>query len=304
MSPDSGGAAVSSSISLRGWPTAEVHAACDTPAMQIEPVSFRDIPCIRITSEGATALVALHGAQVLSWIPADGRERLFLSERAVFTESQPIRGGIPVVFPQFSERGPLQKHGFARIRQWRCDGLEDDSAVFALAGDGRDTEWPHPFRARLRVGLAAHRLAVALEIENTGNAPLAFTAALHSYLRVDDIAQVAIEGLQGCDYEDSANGGTLHRQHDYEVTFAGETDRIYNDVVAPLALVDGERRLDIEQDGFGDAVVWNPGEHLCARLIDLAPDDWRRFVCVEAGQVLQPVVLGPGEQWNGSQALG
>lgn len=303
MSPDSGGAAVSSLISPRGWPAADVHVACDTPAMQIEPVSFRNIPCIRIASEGATALVALHGAQVLSWLPADGRERLFLSGRAVFDGRTAIRGGIPVIFPQFGERGPLQKHGFARSREWRFEGVEGDEAVFALAGDGSDAGWPHSFRARLRIGLTATRLTVALEIENTGDAPLGFTAALHTYLRVDDIAQVAIEGLQGCDYEDSANGGTLHRQHDYEVTFEGETDRIYNDVVAPLTLLDGDRSLAIEQDGFGDAVVWNPGEHLCARIADLAPDDWRRFACVEAGQVLQAVVLAPGERWSGSQTL-
>ena len=49
-------------------------------------------------------------------------------------------------------------------------------------------------------------------------------------------------------------------------------DRLKTDV--PLwkreTLVDGTHRLDIEQDGFGDAVVWNPGEHLCARIADLA----------------------------------
>lgn len=304
MSPDSGRAAVSSLISLRGLPAADVHIACDTPAMQIEPITFRDTSCIRIQAEGATALVALHGAQVLSWMQADGRERLFLSERAVFDGRTAIRGGIPVIFPQFGERGPLQKHGFARNRQWQFEGVDGAQAVFALSGDGSDAGWPHPFHARLRIGLTATRLTVALEIENTGDAPLGFTAALHTYLRVDDIASVAIEGLQGCDYEDSAGGGTLHRQHDYEVLFDGETDRIYNDVVAPLALLDGAPRLDIEQDGFGDAVVWNPGEHLCARIADLAPDDWRRFACVEAGQVLQAVVLGPGERWSGVQRLG
>ncbi len=271
--------------------------------MQIEPVSFRNIPCMRIANAGASALVALHGAHVLSWIPADGRERLFLSERALFNGEAAIRGGIPVIFPQFGERGAGHRHGFARNRAWTFAGVENDAAVFVLAGDGSDAGWPHPFLARLRVGLDAARLSVALEIDNTGGVPIAFTAALHSYLRVDDIAHVAIEGLQGCDYEDSAAGGTLHRQHDYEVTFDGETDRIYNDVVAPLALVDGTHRLDIEQDGFGDAVVWNPGEHLCARIADLAPDDWRRFACVEAGQVLQPVVLGAGERWSGMQVL-
>lgn len=272
--------------------------------MQIEPVSFRGTPCLRIVADGASALVALHGAQLLSWSPVDGRECLFLSEHAVFDGSTAIRGGVPVIFPQFGERGPLQKHGFARNRSWTLAGVDGDAAVLALAGDGSDTDWPYSFIARLRIGLAGTRLHLALEIENVGDASFAFTAALHTYLRVDDIAHVAIEGLQGCDYEDGANGGTLHRQHDYEVAFAGETDRIYNDVVAPLALLEGAHRLDIEQDGFGDVVVWNPGQHLCARIADLAPDDWRHFACVEVGQVLQPVVLGPGEAWRGVQQFG
>ena len=273
--------------------------------MHAEATTFRDTPCIRIDSDGATALVALHGAHVLSWIPAGGRERLFLSDRAVFDGHTAIRGGIPVIFPQFSDRGLLPKHGFARTSPWTFAGIQGDAALFELVDDGsRDPVWPHPFAARLRIVLDATRLTVALEIENTGGHAFAFTAALHTYLRVDDIAHAAVEGLQGCDFEDSANGGTLHRQHDYDVTFAGEVDRIYNDVVAPLALVDGTHRLDIEQDGFGDAVVWNPGAHLCARIADLAPHDWRRFACVEAAQVLQAVVLEPGECWTGLQRLG
>lgn len=272
--------------------------------MHIQPVSFHDTPCIRLASAGASALVSLHGAQLLSWIAADGRERLFLSDRAVFDGSTAIRGGIPVIFPQFGERGLLRKHGFARHRAWTIAGVDGDEAVFALSGDGSDAEWPHAFCARLRIGLTATQLQVRLEISNTGAAPFAFSAALHTYLRVDDIANVAIEGLQGCDYEDSVNGGTLHRQHDYEVILAGETDRIYNDVVAALALVDGNHRLDMEQDGFGDVVVWNPGEALCGRIADLAPGDWQHFACIEAAQVLQPVVLGVGATWRGHQRLG
>ena len=273
--------------------------------MHAEPTPFRDTPCIRLHADGATALVALHGAHVLSWQPADGRERLFLSDRATFDGQAAIRGGIPLVFPQFAERGPLQKHGFARTTPWTFHGIDDDAAVFELADDGtRFPGWPHPFRARLRLLLTATQLSVALEIDNTGNTPFAFTAALHTYLRVADSANVTIEGLQGCDYEDSANGGTLHREHNYEVIFEGEVDRIYGDVVAPLTLVDGNDNMPIEQEGFGDVVVWNPGESLAARFGDLSPGDHRRFVCVEAAQVVQPVVLGPGERWTGLQRLG
>ena len=281
------------------------HRACDTRSMHAEATTFRDTPCIRIDSDGATTLVALHGAHVLSWIPADGRERLFLSERVVFDGHAAIRGGIPVIFPQFSDRGLLPKHGFARTSPWTFAGIEGDAAVFALDGDGsRDPAWPHPFAARLRVALDAARLTVALDIENTGEHAFAFSAALHTYLRVDDIAGVTVEGLQGCDFEDSANGGTLHREHNYELVFEGEVDRIYNDVVAPLTLIDGNDTLAIEQDGFGDVVTWNPGEQLAARIGDLAPGDHRHFVCVEAAQVLQPVVLAPGDTWAGMQRLG
>lgn len=271
--------------------------------MHATPITAFDTQCIALHADGASALVALHGAHVLSWIPADGRERLFLSGRTVFDGSAAIRGGIPVIFPQFGERGALQKHGFARNQRWQFAGVRDAAAVFELQYGSGDALWPYPCVARLHIALSASRLCVTLEIENTGDVAFAFTAALHSYLRVENIAQVAIEGLQGCDFEDSANGGTLHRQGDFEVRCSGETDRIYSDVVTPLALLDGAQRLAIEQDGFADVVLWNPGEQLCARIGDLAPEDWQRFACVEAGQVLQPVLLCPGECWRGRQQL-
>lgn len=272
--------------------------------MRTEETEFNNVPCIRLHNEGATALVALHGAHVLSWIPADGRERLFLSERSKFDGVAAIRGGVPVIFPQFGERGVYPRHGFARTLPWRFVGVENGQAIFELRDSERTAVWPHAFTAHLRIALTATRLAITLKVDNTGAHAFDFSAALHTYVRVGDLAQVAVQGLQGCDYEDSAAGGTLRREDDYEVAFDGEVDRIYNDVVAPLTLVDGERQLPIEQDGFPDCVVWNPGEHLAARIGDLAPDDWRRFVCVEAAAALKPETLAPGENWSGTQTLG
>lgn len=98
--------------------------------MHAEPTTFRDTPCIHLHAEGASALVALHGAHVLSWIPADGREHLFLSDRAIVDGQAAIRGGIPLIFPQFGERGSLRKHGFARTAPWTFHDIEDDAALF------------------------------------------------------------------------------------------------------------------------------------------------------------------------------
>ena len=101
----------------------------------IEAIEFKGIEALRLNGpRGSSAIVARLGGQVLSWITPDGREHLFLSERAVFDGSAPIRGGIPVCFPQFGGLGDLPKHGFARTREWTVAGQRcaDDYALATL----------------------------------------------------------------------------------------------------------------------------------------------------------------------------
>ena len=88
-------------------------------------IDFRGTPAMLLeTRGGARAVVALHGAQLLSWTPARGREWIFLSERAELTPGKAIRGGVPICFPQFAALGPLQKHGLVRTRSWRAAGKQ------------------------------------------------------------------------------------------------------------------------------------------------------------------------------------
>ena len=53
------------------------------------------------------------------------------------------------------------------------------------------------------------------------------------------------------------------------------------------------RVLTLEQAGFKDAVVWNPGAADTAALADMEDDEYQRFVCIEPAQ-LAPVELAPG----------
>ena len=79
------------------------------PKARSEVETYCGQPCIRLAiGDGDCALVALHGAQVLSWI-SGGRERLYLSPKAVFDGQAAIRGGIPLCFPQFNQRGLLRE---------------------------------------------------------------------------------------------------------------------------------------------------------------------------------------------------
>lgn len=257
--------------------------------------------------DGARATLLLHGAHLVSWVPAGAEEQLYLSPRSAFATGQAIRGGVPVIFPQFAERGPLQRHGFARTKPWQLVsaevGADDALAVLRLSDDAATRMvWPQAFEAELCVRVAGRSLEIELACENRGDTPLDFSAALHTYLRLSSAMSASLQGLSGLAYWDSAaqRAGT---QHEDLLRLDGETDRIYQGVKQDLTLRDGDRRLQISQQGFEDAVVWNPGEARCAALADMPPEGWREMLCVEAAQVLKPVSLAPGESWAGMQSL-
>lgn len=258
-----------------------------------------------LATDGATAEIHTRGAHVTRWQPAGAQaNRLFVSERAIYAEGVPIRGGVPVIFPQFAGEGPLPKHGFARTATWQLREQGQDHAVFEW-GDDASTRalWPHAFAARLRVAIGGAALTVALDISNTGNNTFHFTTALHSYLAVQNIAEVQVLGLQGLHYRDTAQGGRMAQQADAALHIAGEVDRNYFATPPSLLLQDGSRTLRIEQTGFVDTVVWNPGAASSANFKDLVADDCHRFLCIEAATIATPVALEPGARWRGKQKL-
>lgn len=262
-----------------------------------------------VTADGARMTIHRHGAHVTSWTPVDGRERLFLSGLSDYRPTAAIRGGIPVIFPQFASEGPLPKHGFARTADWSLIDAEATAdgafvARFGLHDDAATrTIWPHAFSAELRVRIGGTRLSVSLSVLNGGDGEFAFTAALHTYLAVDAIDAVRLIGLKALRYRDSASGGAACVEADEAVAIVGEVDRIYFDAPQELILREPHGDLHIEQSGFSDTVVWNPGPAKGALLADLDAGGHRRFLCIEAAQIGRPVRLQPGERWVGTQTL-
>lgn len=257
------------------------------------------------SADGATAEVHHHGAHVTSWRPAPGDvERLYLSERSDMSAGAAIRGGIPVIFPQFAAEGPLPRHGFARTSMWTPSEVRADSASFELRDSAATREvWPARFRALLTVAIGGSRLEVTLSVENTGDHELSFTAALHTYLRVLDIADARITGLQGASYRDAASGGKLVVDHATSVRAETEIDRVYVNAPRSLTLHEPARRLRIETSNFPDVVVWNPGQPRAALLEDMGPGDERHMLCVEAAAVQRPVKVAADARWSATQTL-
>lgn len=267
-------------------------------------------PAVRVQApDGAQAIVLLHGGHVVSWIPAGGREQLYLSPQAVAGPGQAVRGGVPVIFPQFEQRGPdtsLPRHGLARTRTWAVESSSraKDHAQLTLALDDNAATralWPHSFTLELTVSISGQRLDLELYAHNPGETSWPFAAALHTYLAVSDLSQARLQGLEGCHYVDSLTGGETVEDHP-EKRFSGEVDRIYAKA-RNLLLRDGPRRLAIEADQLPDVVLWNPGPDKCAALKDMPPDGWQRMLCVEGGNILEPITLGPDESWSGRQSF-
>lgn len=274
----------------------------------IEQFELNGLPAVRITApDGASAVLMQRGGQLVSWTPAGGQERIFLSERARFDAGAAIRGGVPVCFPQFGSRGPLPKHGFVRTMDWtpgEARGGEDYATATMTLCDNAQTRslWPHPFALELTVLVSRARLDIELGVRNPGETAMRFTCALHTYLRTREVEQTQIEGLRGLRYLD-ATRGSEHVESGTELSIEAETDRIYFRATRPLLVREPHRSLGISAEHLPDVVVWNPWEHLCGALPDMPANGFRHMLCIEAGAIGEPVELAPGAEWWGRQSL-
>ncbi len=255
-------------------------------------------------ASGARAEIYLHGAHLAAWQPAQGGEVIFLSSASQFQDGAPIRGGIPVIFPQFGD-GALPKHGLARLCAWQVArtalGKDGVVTITLRLADNVQTRalWPHQFGLQLTVSLGA-ALAIEVTVKNTGTAAFPFQAALHTYFQVADITQTGLLGLQGVLFEEGHNAGPLVETRAV-IMFARETDRVYVNAPDRVVLDDrgNKRKITISKSGMNAYVVWNPWIEKSQKMDDFGDDEYRHMVCVETGNIRKPVMLAPGAQWSG-----
>ncbi|KFI88274.1 aldose 1-epimerase [Bifidobacterium reuteri DSM 23975] len=157
--------------------------------------------------------------------------------------------------------------------------------------------------------LPSQSLTMALTVTNTGDKPMTFEAALHSYLHVGDVAGARLSGLEGATYLDATESGFPPKTQDTsEVAFGDfEVNRVYYSD-ASLELHDDVlgRTIHIAKSGSPQTVVWNPGKAGGETMSDTRPDaaEWRGFAAVEAAVCRdRAVTLAPGASHTLSQTL-
>lgn len=281
----------------------------DPASLARPPTHVPTAPCTTRTvtgEDGAQVRFCAHGGHVLGWVPVGGSERLWLSRDTGCGPGTAIRGGVPVVWPQFAERGDGPRHGIARDRPWTVltEGVPEDGRARARLELRSDASTrvllPHPFTLTLDVEASGLQLRLTLSARNDGVDPFDVTAALHTYLAVSSTASARVVGLAGLEAEHNDGSGTRVLPEE-PLAVVGPLDLAVAGVRDELRLLDpvlGD--VVLQAEGFGSHVVWNPGPHGVPA--DVHPGGEDEFVCLEPAQ-LDPVRLEPGGSWSGTQLL-
>jgi len=252
---------------------------------------------------------------------------MFLSRDAKLDGSKAIRGGTPLVFPQFGQPDrSMPQHGFLRTNFWKADDssvydnpesagitykLELKDVKTSRGGAwGEDTQYDCSFSYSVKID--AKTITTKLEIKNIGNAKFPFQTLLHSYYLVDgnaalDGSKCYVKGLEGYLVDDKVSGSKYTCSNE-PIVIEGLTDRVYsptagkNTVNVIVGVGDGKSVRMSASGTCGDkdvpvsCVVWNPNKEKAAGMSDFGDDQYHDMICVEPG------ILGTNESLEAGQS--
>ncbi|MCW8092072.1 D-hexose-6-phosphate mutarotase [Alteromonas sp. ASW11-130] len=255
------------------------------PSITIQETS--GITFLNVDNTFAIAQISLYGGHVLSYIPkSDNIERLWLSPHAHMSGEKPIRGGIPICWPWFSddhgrEKGELPAHGFLRSQVWQLKSSEDTdkgTVVLLTPTFSRADGFEYDCEVILEI-IVGESLTVNLSTRNTGIVPFTFNTAFHSYFEVPDINHIELRGLQGS-YRDKTDSFSI-KDTPEPYRFNQETDRIHDHAAKEISLFNKDKKLtQIHSSGHDSVVVWNPWQS-AASISDMDAFGFKQMICVE-----------------------
>jgi len=196
-----------------------------------------ELQCIAVEHPDFSALIALQGAQLLSFQPKQALPWIWLSEQAEFKQGVSVRGGIPVCWPWFGrvEDNPdaiknmlsvsfdqdntsvnsLPAHGLVRNQEWQLlhSKESDDQVELSLAISLSDSDlWQGKAHLQLDILMQKNALKLSLTTKAVSDR-LAISQALHTYFPCSDITQVQLSGFEGASYYDALHGWQVKSQN-------------------------------------------------------------------------------------------
>lgn len=276
--------------------------------------------CLKVDNKHATLTLSLFGGHVLSYInKKDNKERLWLSKKAIFDGKSPIRGGIPICWPWFSNHHQIASypsHGFVRTQVFTvlsieeiASGNEISCTQLTLAPSILDQFGFTNVQMKLIINVS-NTLSIDMISINNSEEEVFISQALHSYFKVDDIRQTLLKGITS-DYDDKLTQA-FGNEAPPRYIFESEVDRIHHhqsdEMSQPqrIEIVSTNSDLQtaslsaikIKQSGHDSTVVWNPWIDKSRSMKDMEDDGFLSMLCIEAANTRNakaPLKLVPNE---------
>lgn len=257
------------------------------------------VELLSIEHEHCSAQVCLYAGQVLSFKPTGEKELFWLSNDSLFELGKAIRGGVPLCWPWFGENDKQtvqQKagnHGFARQVNWQVSEIfADETAVYLslnFQGENQHPLWPYKCQLQQDF-ILGKEFKQTLTMSNLSRESVEYTGALHSYFRVSNPENVAVDTLAGVAFDDKLTG--VKQNIEPLPNCQGPIDRIYHsDKSMVLSDKAWQRSIEIRSN-TAQWVLWNPGQKVAESMSDVHQGGEKEFVCLEAAntswQQLQP----------------
>lgn len=280
----------------------QLNGRYGAPGRIVFRTGFAGYPNVVIANRYGTAEVSLLGANVLSYRPTGLGEVIFRPAKpdSEYNRGDKFHGGVPVCWPQFGNRfsKDLPQHGFASVMAFEVRGTEYSEDVTEITlGLKSDlvtkTLWPHEFDFEVKVSVSM-KLNLSMTTKNAGDRPFDFSCGFHPYFRLRNRDDASLRGLDGCEFVDAAAPVETRGTQSGDFRLDHAPDHVFWLKQSPrhaFAVLDpgSKRAIAIASSGNDRLVVWNSGN---SRVVDLAEDDWRRYVCVE-----------PVSDWPGGRTL-
>lgn len=233
------------------------------------------------------------------------QELLFLSQIAIFDSHTPIRGGVPIVFPNFghSQNSNLPKHGFARISNWslkkKWDKLGNSGIILELKNNCFTQQfWNYRFTLLYTIILSQNDFSTEINVQD--QLSFEYQCLFHNYFKISNLSRLPIANLGNVSYLDQLTGEK--KSHSDEVAIEQEIDRIYEPTNNCVSILDETKIITIKTDTKSEVVVWNPWQKKSRSLKDFKDDEFLSMICVEPG-ILTPTTLKPWETISFKQII-
>lgn len=239
--------------------------------------SFFLASIVVLTNCHGRAAIETRGANILSYVPHGEREVLFKCAKD-YAPPRWFHGGIPICWPWFGRNGdpgtPL--HGFAWARDWKVESLENGESTSRIR---MLLEEAGKWRLEYDVCLD-ESLSVLLTMRNLGDERFVVTTGFHPYFSVSNPGNVSVlTPSKEILCQPGMDGGRPFGEGTYRIV-----DR------------ESGRTIELRTSGNSKLVIWSVGPD-GDTLSGLAPDDWRKYICVEPAVMprCDGYYLNPGE---------